>query len=669
MIELMFESQTLLDQLNLEQRQAVLHKDGPAIVLAGAGSGKTRVLTSRAAYLIKEKLATAKEILLLTFTNKAAAEMKRRVLNYTGQQLLFSGTFHSLGVKILRLEANKQTQKNSQLQIAGRSISPQFTIYDDQDQINLFKNIYKNNGIDRQEFKITTTKAIISQIKNQLISPSNYMTDANNSFKQTVGKIYKIYEQRLKTEDALDFDDLLILTYQLLKKNQDVRQRYQEQFKHVLIDEYQDTNKVQYLLSKILAKPQNNLFVVGDFSQSIYAWRGADYKNLKQLSSDFPDITEYRLERNYRSTQNILDAATQIIHQNQLHPILELWTDQKNEKDQKIQLYELNNAELEAAKIAQIISEKFLNSLDQIAILYRTNAQSRAFEEAFIHRQLPYRIIGGTKFYQRKEIKDLLAYLRLCFNDLDSPSLTRTIKLGKRRFKDFQKWLRKVEDQILDNPSLALQGILEATHYLDKFNKKDPEDQSRLDNIEELLSVASQFENSQYFLENVALVQDGYLLEQKTGTKSTGISLMSLHSAKGLEFEIVFMVGMEEGLLPHNRSMLSEEDLEEERRLCYVGITRAKQQLFFSYARNRYTFGNQQQNLPSRFLTEVSSNLISVNRHFDETISNRHQSFYGKKANKKSLSKSSKKRRLIIDEDQLDALLKDDIDVKEFLKS
>ena len=669
MIKLMFESQTLLDQLNLEQRQAVLHKDGPAIVLAGAGSGKTRVLTSRAAYLIQEKLATAKEILLLTFTNKAAAEMKRRVLNYTGQQLLFSGTFHSLGVKILRLEANKQTQKNSQLQVAGRSISPQFTIYDDQDQINLFKNIYKNNGIDRQEFKITTTKAIISQIKNQLISPSNYMTDANNSFKQTVGKIYKIYEQRLKTEDALDFDDLLILTYQLLKKNQDVRQRYQEQFKHVLIDEYQDTNKVQYLLSKILARPQNNLFVVGDFSQSIYAWRGADYKNLKQLSSDFPDITEYRLERNYRSTQNILDAATQIIQQNQLHPILELWTDQKNEKDQKIQLYELNNAELEAAKIAQIINEKFLNSLDQIAILYRTNAQSRAFEEAFIHRQLPYRIIGGTKFYQRKEIKDLLAYLRLCFNDLDSPSLTRTIKLGKRRFKDFQKWLREVEDQILDNPSLALQGILEATHYLDKFNKKDPEDQSRLDNIEELLSVASQFENSQYFLENVALVQDGYLLEQKTGTKNTGISLMSLHSAKGLEFEIVFMVGMEEGLLPHNRSMLSEEDLEEERRLCYVGITRAKQQLFFSYARNRYTFGNQQQNLPSRFLAEVSSNLISVNRHFDETISNRHQSFYGRKAKKKSLNKGSKKRRLIIDEDQLDALLKDDIDVKEFLKS
>ena len=665
----MFESQTLLDQLNLEQRQAVLHKNGPAIVLAGAGSGKTRVLTSRAAYLIQEKLATAKEILLLTFTNKAAAEMKRRVLNYTGQQLLFSGTFHSLGVKILRLEANKQTQKNSQLQVAGRSISPQFTIYDDQDQINLFKNIYKNNGIDRQEFKITTTKAIISQIKNQLISPSNYMTDANNSFKQTVGKIYKIYEQRLKTEDALDFDDLLILTYQLLKKNQDVRQRYQEQFKHVLIDEYQDTNKVQYLLSKILARPQNNLFVVGDFSQSIYAWRGADYKNLKQLSSDFPDITEYRLERNYRSTQNILDAATQIIQQNQLHPILELWTDQKDEKDQKIQLYELNNAELEAAKIAQIINEKFLNSLDQIAILYRTNAQSRAFEEAFIHRQLPYRIIGGTKFYQRKEIKDLLAYLRLCFNDLDSPSLTRTIKLGKRRFKDFQKWLREVEDQILDNPSLALQGILEATHYLDKFNKKDPEDQSRLDNIEELLSVASQFENSQYFLENVALVQDGYLLEQKTGTKSTGISLMSLHSAKGLEFEIVFMVGMEEGLLPHNRSMLSEEDLEEERRLCYVGITRAKQQLFFSYARNRYTFGNQQQNLPSRFLDEVSSKLISVNRHFDETISNRHQSFYGRKAKKKSLNKGSKKRRLIIDEDQLDALLKDDIDVKEFLKS
>ncbi len=667
MIGLMFESQALLDQLNPEQRQAVLHQKGPAIVLAGAGSGKTRVLTSRTAYLIQEKIASPREILLLTFTNKAAAEMKRRVLNYTGQQLLFSGTFHSLGVKILRLETNSQAQKNSYLQIAGRSLSSQFTIYDDQDQINLLKNIYKNHTIDRQEFKITTTRAIISQIKNKLISPSNYAASANNSFTQTIAKVYKNYEQRLKTEDALDFDDLLILTYQLLKKDQHIRQKYQEQFKHVLIDEYQDTNKVQYLLSKILSKPQNNLFVVGDFSQSIYAWRGADYKNLKQLSLDFPDITEYRLERNYRSTQNILDAATQIIQQNHLHPILELWTDQKNEKDQKIQLYELNNAELEAEKIAQIITERFLDSLNQVAILYRTNAQSRAFEESFIHRRLPYQIIGGTKFYQRKEIKDLLAYLRLCFNDLDSPSLTRTIKLGKRRFKNFQTWLKEIDDQVLDNPALALQGILQATHYLDKFNKKDPEDQSRLDNIEELLSVASQFENSQNFLENVALVQDGYLLEQKAGTKSSGIKLMSLHSAKGLEFKTVFMVGMEEGLLPHNRSMLNEEELEEERRLCYVGITRAKQELFFSYARNRYAFGNQQQNLPSRFLSEINTNLVSVNRHFDEAISS-HQGFYARRARKKSNQVKSNKRRLIIDEDQLDALLRDDIDVKEFLK-
>lgn len=658
----MFESQEILDQLNSEQRQAVLHNGGPAVVLAGAGSGKTRVLTSRVAYLIKEGLAQPREILLLTFTNKAANEMKQRVLTYTGKQLMFSGTFHSLGVKILRLES----QKHPQLTINQRVISAQFTIYDDQDQLQLLKNICQQENIDQQEFKLTVLQSLISQIKNQLLSPIDYQNSANNDFDLKVAKIYKIYERRLKAENALDFDDLLILSYQLLKEHADIRQQYQNQFKYVLIDEFQDTNKVQYLLSKILAKPQNDLFVVGDFSQSIYAWRGADYRNLRQLSIDFPQLKEYRLEQNYRSTQNILDAATQVIQQNQLHPILQLWTDRHSDDEAKIQLYELSNSELEAEKIADIIEKNYLDSLDQIAILYRTNAQSRAIEEAFIRHRLSYQIIGGVKFYQRKEIKDLLAYLRLAVNELDSPSLNRTIKLGKRRFRNFREWLKKVDEHILRNPALALQEILKTTDYLEKFDVKNPDDQNRLDNIEELINVASQFEDTLVFLENVALVQDGYLPEGKNHQPSGGIKLMSLHSAKGLEFEIVFMIGMEEGLLPHSRSMFNEEELEEERRLCYVGITRAKKQLIFTYARNRYQFGQQQQNLPSRFLSEIDKRLLTISRHFDETI-NDWQQRPNQKTKRQSTRLSVKSKRLIIDDEQLDALLSGDLEIKDFL--
>jgi DNA helicase-2/ATP-dependent DNA helicase PcrA len=659
----MFESQELLDQLNTQQRQAVLHRDGPAVVLAGAGSGKTRVLTSRAAYLIKEKMAKSREILLLTFTNKAANEMKKRVLSYTGQNLLFSGTFHSLGVKILRIET--QRPEGQLLKINNRFLNSQFTIYDDQDQIQLLKNICKKEKIDQQQFKLAMLRSMISHLKNQLLSPGDYQNDADNDFNQLLAKIYKIYQKRLREENALDFDDLLILSYQLLTENEEIRQRYQKQFKYVLIDEFQDTNKVQYLLSKILAKPQNELFVVGDFSQSIYAWRGADYRNLKQLGVDFSQLKEYRLEQNYRSPQNILDAATQLIQQNQLHPILELWTDDQSKNEQKIQLYELNNSELEAEKIAEIIRNNYLDALDQVAILYRTNAQSRALEEAFIRHRLSYQIIGGTKFYQRREIKDLLAYLRLAVNELDSPSLSRAIKLGKRRFKQFQQWLKKADDDVLNNPAAALEEIIKATGYLGKFDSKNAEDQSRLDNIEELINVASQFDNTLVFLENVALVQDGFLPEEKRGQEYKGIKLMSLHSAKGLEFDTVFMIGMEEGLLPHNRSMFNEEELEEERRLCYVGITRAKKHLIFTYARNRYQFGQQQQNLPSRFLSEIDNRLLNISRHFDETINNWHQKPYRKKSQKSH--KFAQKRRLIIDDDQLDALLNDEIDIKDFL--
>lgn len=665
----MFESQKLLDQLNTEQRQAVLHGTGPAIVLAGAGSGKTRVLTTRVAYLLQENLATESEILLLTFTNKAAAEMKKRVLSYTNKHLLFSGTFHSLSAKILRIEASRAEKNGHILKINERTLSPNFTIYDSDDQLRLLKDIYKANGFDPKEFKPQAVKAVISNAKNELLGPLAYQEIANGNFNEKVAKIYKIYEQRLHRENALDFDDLLLLTYQLLSENVAVREHYQQQFKQVLIDEYQDTNRVQYLLTKIFAAPQNNLFVVGDFSQSIYAWRGADYKNLKRLSQDFPKIAEYRLERNYRSTQNILDAATQVIQKNRSHPILELWTDRQESDDEKIELYEVSNGELEAEKVAQIIARDFASNLSDIAVLYRTNAQSRAFEEAFIRHHLPYQIIGGTKFYERKEIKDLLAYLRLGFNDTDSPSLNRAIKLGKTRFKNFQHWLKSVTQEVLDNPLLALQSIIEITGYTAHYKPKDPEDQARLDNIEELLNVAGQFNDSLSFLENVALIQDDYLLDQKGDAQNSGITLMSLHSAKGLEFAIVFMVGMEEGLMPHARSMLDQQEIEEERRLCYVGITRAKRRLFFSYAQRRYTFGYGGDVLPSRFLSEIKPELLKVNRQFDLDDNPQAQHYYRQFKNKKKPAPANNKRRLVIDDDQLDALLNDELDIKEFLNS
>ena len=475
-----------------------------------------------------------------------------------------------------------------------------------------------------------------------MLDPDEAKQLATDQTSRDIAKLYQLYQQRLQAEQALDFDDLLVLTYYMLLEYPQVAAHYQQQFQQVLIDEYQDTNYVQYLLGKLLAAPQQNLFVVGDFSQSIYAWRGADYRNLQRLSQDFSDLTEYRLERNYRSPQHILDAATQVIKQNQSHPILELWTDKPDQIQQKIEVYELESGELEAVKVSQIISEQLRNNLTEVAILYRTNAQSRLFEEALINRQIPYHIVGGTKFYERQEIKDLLAYLRLAVNELDSPSLNRALKLGKRRFKKFQSWLQQVEQTVLDNPLTALQGILEATAYQDRFDAKNPEDQSRLDNIQELLNVAGQFPQSLQFLENVALIQDDYLLDQAQVQPNPGVTLMSLHSAKGLEFATVFMVGLEEGLLPHARSLLEIASLEEERRLCYVGITRAKERLILTCARYRYNYGNQAEDSSLPFPRLSRSSRIKR-------------------------SQAHSKRRLIIDDEQLDALLHDELDVQDFL--
>ncbi len=663
-MSLVLEIANLLNELNPEQRRAVLHQDGPAIVLAGAGSGKTRVLTTRVAYLIKEKQIPASNIFLVTFTNKAAAEMKKRVLEYTGQNLPFAGTFHSLSAKILRIEA-------SQGHLEKFGLNANFTIYDSDDQLALIKSIYKINGYDPGTFKPQVVKSKISSAKNELIGTDEFKDMAHDGLQLFAAKVYKSYEKRLRDENAVDFDDLLSICYQLFVDNEAVRQKYQAKFQHVLVDEFQDTNKVQYSLTRILAQPGDNLFAVGDFSQSIYAWRGADYRNLERLSSDFKNIKEYRLERNYRSTQAILDAATSVIANNMSHPVLELWTDQST--DEKLEIYETSTGELEAEKIASIIKEKYFDQLKNIALLYRTNVQSRAFEEAFMRRQLPYKIVGGTKFYERTEIKDLLSYLRLCFNQLDSPSRARAEKIGKRRLEKLEVWLAKTDRSTLENPSSCLQGILETTLYLDKYDQKDPEDVARLDNIQELFNVASRFENTLLLLENIALVQDGYLANESSFNQNEGneITMMSLHSAKGLEFSIVFMVGMEEGLLPHSRAIMEEKEIEEERRLCYVGITRAKDKLYFSYARSRFTYGYSSNSLPSRFLSEIDQKLLKINRSFDQGSVNSYQDkYYYKKPKTPATTAKTKdqKIRLVVDEESLDALLNDELDIREFLR-
>lgn len=665
-MSIVLEIANLLNDLNPEQRKAVLHQDGPAIVLAGAGSGKTRVLTTRVAYLIKEKKVPATGIFLVTFTNKAAAEMQRRVFEYTGQKLPFAGTFHSLSAKILRIEASR-----GHLEKFG--LNSNFTIYDSDDQLALIKSIYKINGFDPAAFKPQVVKSRISSAKNELIGTDEFKEMAKDGLQLFAAKVYKSYEKRLRDENAVDFDDLLSICYQLFVDNEAVRQKYQAKFQHVLVDEFQDTNKVQYFLSKILtASPSmefnDNLFAVGDFSQSIYAWRGADYHNLERLSNDFKNITEYRLERNYRSTQNILDAATSVISNNSSHPVLELWTDLTS--DEKLEVYETSTGELEAEKVASIIKEKYFDQLKNIALLYRTNVQSRAFEEAFMRRQLPYKIVGGTKFYERSEIKDLLAYLRLCFNPLDSPSRNRATKIGKRRLEKLDLWLSKIDQQTLENPSSCLQGIIENTHYLEKYDQKDPEDVARLDNIQELFNVASRFDNTLSLLENIALVQDGYLANESNFNQNEGneITMMSLHSAKGLEFPIVFMVGMEEGLLPHSRAILEENEIEEERRLCYVGITRAKEKLYFSYARSRFTYGYSSNSMPSRFLSEIDQKLLKINRSFDQNNNSYQDKYYYKKTKTSTTTSNDKKIHLVVDEDSLEALLNDELDIREFLR-
>lgn len=632
-----------LDGLNEEQRLAVLHGDGPAMVLAGAGSGKTKVLTTRVAYLIDQKGVKASNILLLTFTNKAAQEMLERLERLTGQRLPFAGTFHRLCARLLRAHAPKL------------GLPPEFSIYDGDDQLGLLKILVNEMNLDPKQYHPRALLGGIGEAKQQLIGPEEYQNMSRGRFQETVARVYSRYEKRLVQAGAVDFDNLLVFVVKLLRDFDEVRQQYQAQFEHVLIDEYQDTNHAQYQLTRLLAAPQNNLYVVGDASQAIYGWRGADYRNLLRLQQDFSNIEQYRLERNYRSTPDILEAASSVIRNNTLHPVLELWTDAAAEE--KITLLENYNGLEEALAVVR----KIQNCIDQgedlneIAVLYRTNAQSREFEEALIRSSIPYRLVGGVKFYARKEIKDILAFMTLYDQPENEMCLRRVEKIGKRRFQNYLAWREEQKAKEANQESASLTSpelmdkILEVTQYMQKLDEKDPEDVSRIENIQELRSVATQFPDRVEFLEQVALVENDQIgMQGETGQPA--VTLMSLHAAKGLEFNVVFLAGMEEGLFPHSRSLLERAQMEEERRLCYVGITRARHKLYLSYAKQRLIFGSLQRQLPSRFIKEVPESVL-------ERVG----------SNGTAPRKPQRHYTLDLDDPELEGVLSGDVDISDWL--
>lgn len=597
----------ILSNLNKEQQAAVTHWGTPLLILAGAGSGKTRALTHRAAWLIKEKGVSPASLLMLTFTNKAAEEMRSRVAGllktqYSILDTPFAGTFHSFCARVLR--------KDGQLQ----GFSPNFVIYDTSDQTDVVKETIESLGL-AASVKPPVALALISSAKNELINPFEYANFATGGFQEKIASIYLTYQKSLKQNNALDFDDLLFETVNLFKKEKETLTKYRNIFQYILVDEWQDTNKAQYEIVKLLAGRDRNLTVVGDAAQSIYGWRGANHKNISYLKQDFPELRTINLEQNYRSTQVILDAAYGVISRNKSHPILQLWTDKK--RGDKITLYqarsELEEAQFVVDEIEHLsgngFQEKSGGIYDNFAILYRTNAQSRVIEEALLHKGIPYTLVGGTRFYDRKEIKDVLSYLKLVANPKDSVSRKRAEKLGKTRFRKFEELSRVLGTNNTTTLEI-MDKILQETGYLELYDPENEEDIVRLENIKELRSVASEFPDINAFLEQVLLVE---IVNNTRKSESAGqVTLMTAHAAKGLEFSVVFIVGLEEGLFPHSRSLMDPEELEEERRLLYVGITRAKEKLYLTLASRRLIFGQRGTSTPSRFLAEIPERLLKT---------------------------------------------------------
>jgi len=636
---------SLLTGLNKEQQQAVQHTEGPLLILAGAGSGKTKVLTVRIAHLLAQGV-NPYEILAITFTNKAAKEMKSRVEGLVGDvaNRIWLSTFHSFCAKFLRFELDNFLGYNSN-----------FTIYDTSDSQAVIKAALKALNLDDKYYPVGAMIAAISDAKNKLLFASDFRKQARDFYQQKVADVYEYYERELRKNNALDFDDLLLVAVKLLQSNEAVLDKYSKRFRYVMIDEYQDTNHAQYLLAKLLASHWKNIAVVGDADQSIYAWRGADIQNILDFEKDYPNCTSIKLEQNYRSTKIILDAANAVIENNEGRPKKNLWTDKT--EGAKIQHFTAQSEHEEAAFIGDTIAKKHdIHGIPygDMAILYRTNAQSRVLEEALIKRALPYIMVGGTKFYDRKEIKDVLAYLRVLYNPFDDLSLLRIINVPKRsigattvaKLQDYArangtslfmtltqlhlvdsikgKTKEKLEEfgiliftlvaEMEDRTVLdILESILDRTGYLAQLEEStDPQDQARAENIGELLSVAKDFQDTnpsgtvEDFLEQVALVNDVDSFEQE----ESKVTLMTLHAAKGLEFPIVFLGGLEEGLFPHSRTLMNPEEVEEERRLAYVGITRAEKELYISNATTRTVFGRTSSYLPSRFIDEIPEELV-----------------------------------------------------------
>ncbi|OGM88091.1 hypothetical protein A2614_00510 [Candidatus Woesebacteria bacterium RIFOXYD1_FULL_40_21] len=592
------------------QKAAVMYDGGPLLVLAGAGSGKTKVLTHRVAYFIENNLAKPENCLLLTFTNKASNEMKERIEVLLGHKPLaighlpFAGTFHSFCAKILRIDGKHI------------GIGPGFLIYDEGDQKEAVKQILEKMNLSTDSYNPAAILNAISDAKNQMLTPTQYAEYTNSEWTEIVFKVYVAYEKLLKENGALDFDDLLIKTVILFDKVPQILTLWQEKLTHIFVDEWQDTNKIQYVLIKLLVGDRKDITAVGDASQSIYSWRGADFRNINYLIRDFPKTKIINLEQNYRSTQNILNAANNVISKNTSHPILKLWTEKG--EGAKIKLYAARNGFDEASFVINEIQGLTMNheplaiSHSDIAVLYRTNAQSRVLEEALLHAGIPYSLVGGVRFYDRKEIKDVLSYIKYLVNPKDSVSKKRIEKIGLRRFEKLK------EMSVVDGMTTLdiLDAVIQKTDYLALFQKESEENLARLENIKELRSVATEFSDINDFLENVALVEAG----PRNQTKNA-VTLMTLHAAKGLEFPVVFIVGMEEGLFPHSRSLMEANQLEEERRLAYVGITRAKELLYLTYATRRLYFGEKISNPPSRFIIDIPENLLeTINGGFEESF-------------------------------------------------
>lgn len=633
--------------LNPQQAEAVINTEGPMLIMAGAGSGKTKVLTCRVANLLQKGVRPYR-ILAITFTNKAAAEMRERVNNMSGPAAkdVWLFTFHAFCARFLRMEIDK---------LPG--YGGNFAIYDTADSQNLIKQILKEMNLDDKRFQPSGILSRISNAKNALQDAAAFARQAGDFYEQKVADIYSRYEQKLQLNNALDFDDLLMLSIKLLQENKEVREKYQDRFDYLLVDEYQDTNHAQYLLTKFLAAKHRNICVVGDADQSIYGWRGADIQNILDFEKDYPDAKVIKLEQNYRSTQIILDAANAVIENNTGRKPKNLWTENKSGAD--IIYFQAVDERDEARFVIeqlQNLQRTENKKLGDMAILYRTNTQSRIFEEMLIKSGISYNMVGGLKFYERKEIKDIIAYLRVIFNPADSLSLLRIINVPKRGIGDASlakiqayaaannvslfeavsnaaaidglssRFVSKLDDlagiifELINLASEApvedlIDRVLRDTGYLEELeNERTPQAQSRIDNLHELISVAQEFaaseeeNNLENFLAHVALVSD----IDDTELGEDAITLMTLHSSKGLEFPVVFLVGMEEGLFPHARTLMDETEIEEERRLCYVGITRAKEKLFLSSTKMRTIYGNTVTYPPSRFLQEIPARLVKT---------------------------------------------------------